>query len=124
MSVSAKARVRAGTGANLTVWAGAVVGLAMTSFAAGAEENGLPFGRAALPEEVAAWDIDIRPDGAGLPEASARGIAQGLPRKFFFRSQLPLGESPVPAGDGGRQRSRLEAMEAPICLKVLLLAAL
>lgn len=25
-------------------------------------------GRLALPEEVAAWDIDIRPDGAGLPE--------------------------------------------------------
>jgi len=27
-------------------------------------------GRPALPEEVAAWDIDIRPDGAGLPEGS------------------------------------------------------
>jgi S-disulfanyl-L-cysteine oxidoreductase SoxD len=24
-------------------------------------------GRAALPEEVAAWDIDVRPDGLGLP---------------------------------------------------------
>lgn len=24
-------------------------------------------GRAALPEEIAAWNIDIRPDGAGLP---------------------------------------------------------
>ncbi len=24
-------------------------------------------GREALPEEVAAWDIDVRPDGAGLP---------------------------------------------------------
>jgi len=24
-------------------------------------------GRVALPEEVAAWDIDVRPDGAGLP---------------------------------------------------------
>lgn len=27
-------------------------------------------GRPALPEEVAAWDIDIRPDGAGLPDGS------------------------------------------------------
>lgn len=24
-------------------------------------------GRAALPEEIAAWDIDVRPDGVGLP---------------------------------------------------------
>ncbi|WGH79626.1 c-type cytochrome [Jannaschia ovalis] len=30
----------------------------------------LDLGRPALPEEVAAWDIDIRPDGAGLPEGS------------------------------------------------------
>lgn len=30
----------------------------------------LPLGRAALPEEVAAWDIDIRPDGLGLPVGS------------------------------------------------------
>jgi cytochrome c len=30
-----------------------------------AQELGL--GRAALPEEVAAWDIDVRPDGLGLP---------------------------------------------------------
>ncbi|MFO6464319.1 c-type cytochrome [Jannaschia sp. KMU-145] len=27
-------------------------------------------GRAATPDEIAAWDIDIRPDGAGLPEGS------------------------------------------------------
>ena len=25
------------------------------------------FGRAALPEEIAAWDIDVKPDGIGLP---------------------------------------------------------
>ncbi len=28
----------------------------------------LALGRAALPEEVVAWDIDVRPDGLGLPE--------------------------------------------------------
>ncbi|MCR9088753.1 MAG: c-type cytochrome [Rhodobacteraceae bacterium] len=27
-------------------------------------------GRTALPEEIAAWDLDIRPDGTGLPEGS------------------------------------------------------
>lgn len=27
-------------------------------------------GRPALPEEIAAWDIDVRPDGTGLPEGS------------------------------------------------------
>lgn len=36
--------------------------------AAMAEPLGL--GRAATDEEIAAWDIDIRPDGAGLPEGS------------------------------------------------------
>ncbi|WP_418904518.1 c-type cytochrome [Cereibacter sphaeroides] len=35
---------------------------------AAAEGTGL--GRLALPEEVAAWDLDIRPDGLGLPEGS------------------------------------------------------
>ena len=33
-------------------------------------------GRPALPEEIAAWDIDIRPDGAGLPEGKGT-VAQG-----------------------------------------------
>jgi cytochrome c len=34
------------------------------------EHGELHLGRRALPEEVAAWDIDIRPDGAGLPQGS------------------------------------------------------
>src|SRR5512138_31418 len=33
-------------------------------------------GRAATPEEVAAWDIDVRPDGAGLPEGRGT-VAEG-----------------------------------------------
>lgn len=32
--------------------------------------GGFGLGRAALPEEIAAWDIDVRPDGVGLPEGS------------------------------------------------------
>ena len=40
------------------------------AFAQDADAAGmvLALGRAALPEEVAAWDIDVRPDGLGLPE--------------------------------------------------------
>lgn len=33
-------------------------------------------GRAATPEEVAAWDIDVRPDGAGLPDGRGT-VAEG-----------------------------------------------
>ena len=28
------------------------------------------FGRRATPEEIKLWDIDVRPDGKGLPERS------------------------------------------------------
>lgn len=35
---------------------------------AGAEPLGL--GRPATPEEIEAWDIDVRPDGSGLPKGS------------------------------------------------------
>ncbi|MBY5987483.1 c-type cytochrome [Roseovarius atlanticus] len=31
-------------------------------------EDGFGLGREALPEEVAAWDVDVRPGGIGLPE--------------------------------------------------------
>lgn len=30
--------------------------------------GGLGLGREALPEEIAAWDLDVKPDGRGLPE--------------------------------------------------------
>jgi S-disulfanyl-L-cysteine oxidoreductase SoxD len=34
------------------------------------------FGRPATPEEIKLWDIDVRPDGTGLPEGSGT-VAQG-----------------------------------------------
>jgi cytochrome c len=34
------------------------------------------FGRSATPEEIALWDIDVRPDGKGLPQGSGT-VAQG-----------------------------------------------
>lgn len=43
------------------------VALVMAATAGAAEAGRLGLGREALPEEVAAWDIDIRPDGQGLP---------------------------------------------------------
>ena len=42
--------------------------LALSAAPVAAETLGL--GRAATPEEIAAWDIDIRPDGQGLPEGA------------------------------------------------------
>ena len=42
--------------------------LAVSCGAAGAESPDL--GRVATPEEIAAWDISVSPDGAGLPPGS------------------------------------------------------
>lgn len=36
--------------------------------------GGLGLGRAALPEEIAAWNKDVRPDGVGLPVGSGDAI--------------------------------------------------
>lgn len=41
--------------------------LALMVFSGSAIAEPLGLGRLATPDEVAAWDIDIRPDGAGLP---------------------------------------------------------
>ena len=49
---------------------GIVLGLAaVMAFAAAAEpaHKKLGIGREARPEEIAGWDIAIRPDGRGLP---------------------------------------------------------
>ena len=35
-----------------------------------ADAKRLGLGREALPEEIAAWNVDVRPDGSGLPEGS------------------------------------------------------
>jgi cytochrome c len=47
-----------------------VAAAASVLFAGAAMADTYDLGRAATPDEVAAWDIDIRPDGAGLPEGS------------------------------------------------------
>src|SRR5690606_16838419 len=43
---------------------------ALAVLATPAFADGYGLGRPALPEEVAAWDIDVRPDGVGLPAGS------------------------------------------------------
>ena len=43
----------------------AVLAIALPALAQGPKKLGI--GREALPEEVKAWDIDVRPDGLGLP---------------------------------------------------------
>ncbi|TDF62009.1 c-type cytochrome [Cupriavidus sp. L7L] len=46
------------------------------SWAAGTADARAAIGRAATPAEVAAWDIDVRPDFKGLPKGSGT-VAQG-----------------------------------------------
>lgn len=50
--------------------------LALALLAAPAAAGPLGLGRPALPEEVAAWDIDVRADGTGLPEGQG-SVAAG-----------------------------------------------
>ena len=47
----------------------ALAALTLTA-AAPAFADGYGLGREALPEEIAAWNLDIAPDGTGLPDGS------------------------------------------------------
>lgn len=52
--------------------------LVFAAFAAAAQGSVYPgIGRAATAQEVAAWDIDVRPDFKGLPKGSG-SVAQGM----------------------------------------------
>lgn len=57
-----------------------LLALSIVAFAVSAQAQGQRkhsgLGRVALPEEIAAWDIDVRPDGIGLPEGSGN-VKQG-----------------------------------------------
>ncbi len=44
--------------------------VALTLIGAPALADGYGLGRPALPEEIAAWDLDVSPDGTGLPAGS------------------------------------------------------
>jgi cytochrome c len=47
--------------------AAALIAWALLAASASAADRQLGVGRAATPAEVAGWDIDVRPDGQGLP---------------------------------------------------------
>ena len=68
-------------------------GVVATAFPAAAE---MPFGRPVLPEEIAAWDIDVRPDGVGLPPGS--GTASAGEDLFLERCAACHGEFGEGAG--------------------------
>jgi len=48
----------------------ALVAVALLGTAASAGERRLGIGRDATPAEIAGWDIDVRPDGQGLPSGA------------------------------------------------------
>ncbi|MEM8753460.1 MAG: c-type cytochrome [Pseudomonadota bacterium] len=52
----------------------AAAALALIAAPALALAEGYGLGRAALPEEIAAWDLDVSPDGAGLPAGSGDAL--------------------------------------------------
>lgn len=90
MFVSADARVQTRASGPLTVVVVTAVGLGLSAMSAAADSTALPFGRAVLSDEVAAWDIDIRPDGVGLPEGSAS--AEDGEELFYERCAVCHGE--------------------------------
>lgn len=47
-----------------------IAALLLSSFAVPAFSEGFGLGRTASDDEIAAWDIDVRPDGVGLPQGS------------------------------------------------------
>ncbi|MCK6450980.1 MAG: cytochrome c [Alphaproteobacteria bacterium] len=56
----------------------------------------LPLGRAAMPAEIAAWDIDVRPDGQGLP--AGKGSVKDGERLFLEQCAACHGEFGEGAG--------------------------
>src|SRR5262249_4811135 len=86
------------------VAAGLVAGL-LTHGAAAAAEKKMGLGRQALPEEIAAWDIDVKPDGSGLPPGRGT-VKQGeeiyLVRCASCHGEFGQGASRWPALAGGQ----------------------
>jgi S-disulfanyl-L-cysteine oxidoreductase SoxD len=50
-----------------TVLASAAITFSLVALACTADAGSLGIGRAAMPAEIAGWDIDVRADGQGLP---------------------------------------------------------
>lgn len=89
---------------------GAIAGALLLALAGTAAADAVKLGRPALPEEIKAWDIDVRPDGLGLPEGKG-SVAQG---EELFQNQCAMchgefgegvGRWPVLAGGQGTLKS-------------------
>ncbi len=83
---------------------------ALTLLCGQAQAKGFGLGREALPEEIAAWDIDVRPDGQGLPEG--KGSVKEGEELYLERCATCHGEFgegagrwPVLAGGDGSLKS-------------------
>lgn len=68
----------------------AAVLMALTLFSGSASAGKIGLGREATPAEIAAWDIDIRPDGKGLPKG--RGSVARGERIFLVKCAACHGE--------------------------------
>ncbi|HEY9216079.1 MAG TPA: c-type cytochrome [Ancylobacter sp.] len=88
----------------------ALAGALLIAFTGIAAADAVKLGRPALPEEIKAWDIDVRPDGLGLPEGKG-SVSQG---EELFQSQCAMchgefgegaGRWPVLAGGQGTLKS-------------------
>ena len=88
----------------------AIVGTFVLAFTGLATADAVKLGRPALPEEIKAWDIDVRPDGLGLPEGKG-SVSQG---EELFQNNCAachgefgegVGRWPVLAGGQGTLKS-------------------
>jgi S-disulfanyl-L-cysteine oxidoreductase SoxD len=66
-----------------TILTGAAVALALTPLARAADSGPLGIGQAATPAQIAGWDIDVRPDGQGLPTGHG-SVREG--KKIFLET--------------------------------------
>lgn len=88
----------------------AVAGAFLLAFTGLALADAVRLGRPALPDEIKAWDIDVRPDGLGLPDGKG-SVSQG---EELFQNQCAMchgefgegvGRWPVLAGGQGTLKS-------------------
>ncbi len=82
-----------------------IIALVCTGFAASALAGNFNLGRTATPEEIAAWNKDVRPDGLGLPEGSgtvATGEEVFAERCAFCHGDFGEGVDRWPVLAGGR----------------------
>jgi cytochrome c len=91
--------------------------LALVAVAPVFAQGKLGLGRPALPEEVAAWDIDVRPDGHGLPPGKG-SVKQGeelyIAQCASCHGDFGQGEGRWPVLAGGKGTLKAERPEKTI----------